>query len=1149
MTRETFFNATFLCNRRKYIDTMRLTRKIITLTITFAFAILCTCDANAGVSDLFSSAMEWWGERSFSKKVERSKAFDEPVYNDDVVAEEEEGEEEEDNYSGGLSGMCKVPQQPAIMICEIGSGFICVNTPPGGVDEDIVRIKGTIDRNGSVLASIRIAVQNEYTKKTEYVDTSDPSTSGCWGKEPSERPFCLDSEGRYSASVPLSQKGPYTISVSASRLSGESVEKRVRTSRVVAPNFDDGKLTFEPDVRKVDTVDGSMVTATIELLGDCNFCDFIGASTGGITATVENRIGKNADGEKGIKCITTVEQGGQGRFVIGVPVMPGANEFIVRICNAAVEGACPEVGGIKFKATGSVAKLNTISPPPQPNYDSDEYPTIYWQFTMDGGASCINMMFNREALVEVCSNGSGVFSAELKPRVGINVASLASGDGPEEFAWTFGWGKIKSPFSERSSSMEISDAGGLFMSKRMVEDILVPFLNNFLASDEFDSFITQMLAESLTQVPEAEENVSETDISEDDPLDFVIPKCDAGGGLGASKMTMSGMPIIEGIRLKDFSISDGRLSLSVVLDGVKVEINFAPDKNNDGVGDKDPLPLILAFKKAIVDLAIESSKDEAGNPFIFITSPHDDCDYKDSDYCKHLPAPLIPKNFVGDATSWGAFIRCDVKKAKGEAKDACKAINSLNAQTALVSELVLDSINSLIYCNGSKMATGIAQGYASFPLSIGCTDEEPCEGAMAKLLPPMTLPLGVSLEDGIDISSAGIMMDVGVSVGDRKFFDKIPATYHIPSSGIVVGDDENSGFATALASGFDLGASISLDAVNMLLYAASAHGDGYDVRGVLDFDIHEPFFNDLGFDFVKECDEFQPIPGLVDKPPTLCLIRPRVVELLGSFLTTYGYFDAKHPMMMALRGNRALGPRIAVTTIEELPVVQRSSGKDSPLGDSAVFDPPTGSVMEIALGGIMLSFYALEIDDTQPLDMYGNYPIKMDAEGRPAILSMRPDDGNPWNGQIVSFDVVLLLGLEVMDLEPDLEEESGSILRIRTLADRSRFIVTPIDGSNTTTIPSRRLIASLAEQIMAAIAQFSPKESAISIPISDDFEFEPTNEDSIFTSVGLRRISFGPGGLSLGLDHEQNMINLAISAIIEQVLHIDGERVEYVYPQ
>jgi len=1120
--------------------------KTVTLVTLMVLLFTFTGELHAGVSDIISRAGTWWKSGSIRSDVLSSEVVASEDQNDDEDEDEEDEDEEgDDNAPGGrLPGMCRVPQQPALMRCEIGSGFLCVDTPPGGVDGDSVRIRGTIDRSGSVFASIRIAVQNEYTKKLEYVDTADPRTSDCWDETAGDDSFCIDSEGFFSASVPLRESGPYTVSMSASRLSGESVEKRVRTSRVVAPVLNDNNVSFDPDVKSSKTMEGTMVTVTIELLGECNFCDFIGASTGGVTVSIENTMTDSSGDTKQISCPTTVEQGGQGRFVIGVPVGPGKNSITVSVCNDATGSDCPALENISFTATGEIVGIETISPPPRPIYDSDEYHVIPWEFRTSGGLSCVELRFNREEPRELCAGADGLFSVDLAPRKGINVATLASADGTDQFAWTFGWGGIRSPFADEASSIEVPDALGLAVSGRMIGDILVPFMNNFLASDEFDSFIMMLLEKTLG----GDSENGRSDPGDEELPDVEapqIPECDTGGGLGEYLITLGGIPTIGGIRLSDFSLNTGSMNLSLVAENLKIRINLSPDEDGDAKADKDPLPLIISFETAKFDISLTMDKDGEGRDILLLSSPYDDCNYKDSSYCKEIPSSLVPKNFKGNATSWGNFVRCDENNAGSEAKEACNAINSINAQTGVISEMVLDAINSAVYCGGSRALTGMMRDYVRFPVQIGCVDEQSCEGVMGKLLPSVKLPLGVKLGGGTGFSSSGLFAGLSLSAGDKVFFDSTPGEFHIPDAGVVVdGDAPGDEAAAGSISGYDIGASISLDAVNAILYALIAHGDGYDVRGFLDFDIHEQFFNNVGFDFVEECDAFEAIPGIRDTLPTLCYLRPRVMELLGSSLTTYGYFPGKQPLIMALRGSRALAPRLVATTVDKIPVVPRTGDIDF----SAGAEVPDGNLVELQLGGVELSFYAIELDETQSVNDYGNLPIKFDSDGKPVIHSMLPDDPDPWKGPIVSFDVTLLLGLEIGDVEADPEADSGFVIRVRTLADRSRLILTPIEGSNVTTIPSRKLISNLADQLMTALSMLSPKESAIAIPVPRELAFENADDGGLFSLLGLRKISMGSDGLSLAFDHESNSISILLKAIIEQVVHVEGEELRYVLP-
>jgi hypothetical protein len=209
---------------------------------------------------------------------------------------------------------------------------------------------------------------------------------------------------------------------------------------------------------------------------------------------------------------------------------------------------------------------------------------------------------------------------------------------------------------------------------------------------------------------------------------------------------------------------------------------------------------------------------------------------------------------------------------------------------------------------------------------------------------------------------------------------------------------------------------------------------------------------------------------------------------------------------------------------------------------------PEGNLVEIALGGVGLSFYALEVDEERGADAHGNLFAKISADGSPVILSMRPDDPDPWNGQIVSFDLTLLLALEISDAMPSGKGGLERELKLRTLADRSRLILTPIAGSNATTIPSRRLISNLSDQLMTAISQLSSKAGAISMTLPKGFEFEKSGEGSLFDAMGLDRIDFGPEGMELAFDSDANRISAAISVIVTQLLHIAGEEIKFVLP-
>ncbi|HPQ81760.1 MAG TPA: hypothetical protein PLZ86_08590, partial [bacterium] len=566
--------------------------------------------SHAGISDVLSRAFSWWGERAAGQS---SSSFER---GESGSGEEGQGggDEESKPASGAAAGMCAVPREPPRTECEPGSGFLCVDTPPGGIAGEGFTLRGTVDRKGSVVASINISVQNEYTKRTVLVDTSAPAGSGCLGELSEGTPFCLDSAGYFAAWVPLDEKGPATISVSASRLSGEPVRKTVRTSRVVPLSLDGKSVKLDPDVRSGEKADGTHVTATISLLGDCQFCDFIGASTGGVSVTVENLMTDGAGSVRVISCPTTVEQGGQGRFVVGVPVGPGKNSLRITACNAAhAEGSCPSISGMEFDAEGEPNALKIISPPPMPAYDLDEYPAIDWEFSLGSSEECVHIQFNREPPREVCADGNGRYKTRLSPRVGTNAATISRG-GLEEFAWTFGWGKVTSPHVNGGRIL-LPEAARFALPSSTVRHILVPLLNNFLKSDELPAFLEDAMGGAVS----AGEDEKAPPVS--------IPMCGFGGGLGGSRIALRGKPAVGDAKIEEVSFADGRIDMKAVFRDLRVGIDLIPDEDGDGLPDRDPLPLVVAFRKAIAFVSMETKIGEDGEVLILVSSPDDDCSY------------------------------------------------------------------------------------------------------------------------------------------------------------------------------------------------------------------------------------------------------------------------------------------------------------------------------------------------------------------------------------------------------------------------------------------------------------------------------------------------------------------------------------------
>ncbi|MFA4973518.1 MAG: hypothetical protein WC683_12970 [bacterium] len=1064
--------------------------------------------AHAGLGDILSRAAGLWKGMSIGALAGETDPAPEPS-----------DEPSEEPGVSTMPGLCQVPQEPVRIECEIGAGFLCVSTPPGSVAQSSFVLKGTIDRQSSVLASITISAQSEYTKKSAMVDTSSPASSGCWDAGYSGAPFCLDAEGRFSATVDLPEAGPYTISVAASRIAGNSEERSVRLSRVVAPALTSGGVTLDPDVKTLASTDLSHVRVSVSLLGECQFCDFIGAATNGVAVSVENVIESEDGNVRRIECASTVEQGGQGKFTVGVPVGAGQNSLVIKACNAATGASCPSVGPIVFTGTGAgetVDGITFISPEPMPSYDSTRYPSLPWKFRIAGETQCVDVRFNRLAPISVCPDAQGAYSLTLNPSTGINVATIASEGGMEEYAWTFGWGRILSPHASGEGDMDIPSAIEVALPEDTVRNIVLSLINNFLASDERDELISEILS-------------GMDGTSSNDSGDSVeIPKC-SSAGIEGFNAKLRGEPSLGEAVLKGLKFKNNGMALSASLEDLEIGIDLVPEK------DLPPLPLIVSFRKALADLSIED-KASGGELLILLGSPHDDCDYKAGSYCNHIPAALVPENLVGGANSWGGFVKCDMDLAHGKAKEACAAINSLNAQTGVINEKVLDAVNQAIYCGGSSALTGLVRSGIDLPaISIGSDAE-------GGLLPKVSVPLRLMLDQGLGLSSDGMLLDASLSVGSDATYAHTPAEARISSAGVIKGEGFGAGsFDSPSDATGDLAASLSLDAVGAFIFAASAQGDGRAHRGLIDIDVDEEMFKELDFDFVAECDAFQSTEAEEEKP-TLCHIRPRVSEMFGTALTTYGYFEGNQPLLVAVRANRALGARIAAVGIDEVPVVAKGDGGEADGGYV-----PTGAILSLELGGAELSFYAIEIDGSVPPDQYGNPKPLLDDDGNPVIKSMRPSDPDPWNGQIVSFDLTLLAAIELGELGPDPEDDSQFAIPLRVLSDRTRLVLTPMPGTNATTVPAAGLVSQLSEKLSLAIAGFSGEEDAIMIPIPREFDIS-TDGDNLFGKLGLANISFGAQGISLDAEPETNSITAAISAVITQILHIDGKSKTFKVP-
>ncbi|MBI4212360.1 MAG: hypothetical protein HY540_06955 [Deltaproteobacteria bacterium] len=987
----------------------------------------------------------------------------------------------------GMAGTCQIPKERAKIVCNQSSGFLCVNTPEGGYVSEVFELRGRIDRESYQLASIGISVQNDYTKSTQIVDP--PSIQ-------------IDDRGYFSARVPLEQTGPYTITVKATRLAGETERQSVVTSRVLPFQLKPENIALDPDIKATPSTDAKSIDVAVSLLGNCSFCDFIGASTGGILVSVVNRITTPDGSTKEVRCQTTTEQQGAGRFQLGVPTLPGKNAMTISACNAAHGATCPALAPIAFQVEGAGDGLTILSPLPLPAYAKSAYPSIPFSFRLAGAKdACVEVFANRER-IQACRAGDDIYRVNLIPRIGVNVVTVSSGK--RDIPWVFGYGDITSPFAE-SKTMTVPGALKLSLSESFISHVIFPALNNFLQSDAFQNVFSLLDSE-------AEDGVQTSSPNIEGQLTEMLPICRPAVSGPILSIALRDRPHIGRAKLESLVMNQGSVDVALNVDDLLVKLNLMGDKDRDGKNDGEPLPMILSFKKAIFHVRLEEQEFQGRDVFL-VTSKYNDCDFAPDHYCKHAPTPLIPKNLAGNASGYGHFVACEVAAAHESVLPLCRVLNSLNAQTDIISDKVLSALNQALVCGGSRALLTAMDNIRAMPLNIG---------PIAGLLGPTSVPLGLTFAGSTMIQPSGIELEPLAGLGDKSFFEALPVK--LPSVGLI----RNPSQAETPVPSKSLELGLTEDFLNSLLMLATWGGQG---KGLLDLDLSEPSFENMGVRFSELC-------GLSQQPAAICPIRPRLKELLGTTLANQGYLAADQPLLVRIRGNRALAPRLSVVTPSEVPMIEKKEG---------VVEEPLGSLIEFELPALELSLYALELEENRPPDATGNRPVRLDQQGHPIIRSMLTQ-ADPKQGQIITLELSTLLVLEVGELETDPNDPSQYRVFLRPLADRSRLVLSPVPGTNRTTIADENFGDILREKIKVALVEYSRKEAGFYIPLPKEVQLSSGNGNDAFSLLGLRSLSMGGEGLSLELSPEANVITIGLEPILTQILRRAGTQVTVRLP-
>jgi len=254
----------------------------------------------------------------------------------------------------------------------------------------------------------------------------------------------------------------------------------------------------------------------------------------------------------------------------------------------------------------------------------------------------------------------------------------------------------------------------------------------------------------------------------------------------------------------------------------------------------------------------------------------------------------------------------------------------------------------------------------------------------------------------------------------------------------------------------------------------------------LDWELDNTFFKRRDFDYVQECDAFEPTTE-IQTPPALCQLRPRVMEMLGSALPTNGYLSNKHPLQLKLKGSRNLAPHVKIYQTDvpyELPPV--------PGEDEIQIEYRPADVLEIQIPDLEVSFYALEIDESKGLDEFGNPSVLLNEDEIPVVRSMIP--GSPEPAPIIKVRATLLIALEVGQIYTPEDDASKLAFSIRPISEYSRIIFKKIPGGNATTVPDNSILSSFREKLRYGIEIYGDPDEPLEIKIPKSVSLEMLND-------------------------------------------------------
>lgn len=1076
--RQHFFYATFLAKGRER-GAMKY-RKIF-LTFVLCFFSFFQLEQEALALDAFSTLKQWWNQHAISDEIKEStrsfSLLNEQAELENEVRSNENAENENQPEEPGdeafvRDASCIVPSAPPIIECRNSSDQLCLDYLSGGTTSSRFFLKGKVDLTQR-FSGLSISLQNAYTRETSVFDKLE-SRDVCDERIAQDQEICLTDDGNFLLPIPLDTFGPYTIVANAS-FSGEgTVQKQIRISRVVPIEREEVKLSFFPDLESLALEQSTHLNITADVLDSCVNCDFIGAATGGVKVVAKNTSYQASQQSKNLECIHRAAQA-DGKYTIGVPLVGGENNITLSICNAALEdaNACLNFGPFVVNKKASAKDFELISPEEKDFYSSRLFPEINYQFRFADKSLPLTVQVNHDEEIEIRADSNGIYHLTVVPQLGVNALSLVQGNKRKTI--TFMWGELVTPHSD-TNQYEIENAASLFVKNTFIETQLQPLLSNYLRSDEFKD-----LLESFVQTDSDEDESVQSESNNTQREMPLIPHCAQDDKKSPYVFSLREAPEIEKIEIQNIDFTENEFAFRVNIDRLRVHVNMSVDNN----GTQISLPMLISFRKLILDLQLQNKKDGSGKAYVLVNAPQDDCDFRSKLYCKNRPSSLTPDHYLGDATKYRHIIRCEEEKTSGNTLKICRALNALDSQTAAISTQVFETINEQIYCSGSKLITGLMYNGINTNISL----------PLSFLEENFSIPLNFQLGKQFAFHANGMYapLDLALKASQKN------------KKGLLISSASNT---SERQNEKELSVNLGFDLINALLFSFTSHypEDTLDLH-------NDILLNADGVGLSERCGDT----GLeIQKEDAiLCQLRPRVLELLGTSLSEGGYLEKDQPLLLRFRMDTRHVPRLQVKD-------ERS--------------------FELQVSGLRVDFYALEYDKNED----GSVSLRYDRNAKPIIKSMRPELSSAEEGQIISAELSLLVGVELGKLSIHPEDVSSLALPLKILQEKTKIFLDPIPGTNATQIAGELLTGTVLGKLQIGLDSFS--KDWLYLPgkgvLKKQMDAPAVVRDLLF---GISRIGFVSESIATKLDLTGNSISIGINPVLQQVLHYEGTREAFRY--